>query len=54
MEEIKAVQNEDPRLQKYREQIEAVLRTDVHKNTNGALYFSNIICVPQGEIRQKV
>jgi len=51
MEEIREVQKEDPSLQKFREQVEAGLRSDVHIHTDGALYFGNRICVPQKEIR---
>jgi len=54
MEEIKEAQKEDPRLQKFRAQVEARLRTNVRIHLDGALYFGNRICVPQGEIRQKI
>ena len=54
MEEIREAQKEDSRLQKFREQVKAGLRTDVRLHINGTLYFSNWICMPQGEIRQKV
>ena len=37
---------EDPRLLKFREQVEAGLRSDVCIHTDGALYFKNRICVP--------
>jgi len=50
MEEIREVKKEDPRLQKFREQVEAGLRSDVRIHMDGALYFRNKICVPQGEI----
>ena len=43
---IREVQKEYPRLQKFREQVDARLRTDVHIHTDGALYFDNRICVP--------
>jgi len=52
--EIKEAQKGDPRLQKFRAQVEAGLRTDVHIHSDGALYFGDRICVPQGEVRQKV
>jgi len=45
MEEIKATQDKDPRLQKFRKQVEAGLRTDVCIHSDGALYFNNRICV---------
>ena len=52
--EIKEAQKGDPRLQKFRTQVEAGLRTDIRIHSNGALYFSNKIYAPQGEVRQKV
>jgi len=45
MEKIREAQKKDPRLQKFREQVEAGLRTDVRIHTDGALYFENRICV---------
>ena len=54
MEEIRAAHDEDPRLQKFREQVKAGLRTDVCIHSDDALYFDNRICVPQEEVRQKV
>ena len=35
MKEIREAQKKDPRLQKFREQVEAGLRSDVHIHTNG-------------------
>ena len=46
MEEINEAQREDPRLLKFREQLEAGLRSDVCIHTDGALYFRNRIYVP--------
>jgi len=54
MEEIREAQREDPRLLKFREQVEAGLRSDVCIYTDGALYFRGRIYVPQGEIRQRI
>ena len=54
MEEIREAQKEDPRLLKFREQVEAGLRSDIRIHTDGTLYFRNRICVPQGEIKQKI
>jgi len=54
MDEIKKAQNEDLRLQKFRAQVETGLRTDVRIHSDGALYFSNRICIPQGIVRQKI
>ena len=53
MEEIREAQKEDPRLLKFSEQVETGLRSDVCIHTD-ALYFRGRICVPQGEIRQKI
>jgi len=54
IDEIKEAQKEDHRLQKFRAQVETGLRTDVRIHSNDALYFGNSICVPQGEVRQKI
>ena len=54
MDEIREAQREDPRLLKFREQVEAGLRSDVCIHTDGALYFRGRICVPQEEIRQRI
>ena len=54
MDEVKEAQKEDSRLQKFRAQVEAELRTNVHIHSDGALYFGNRICVPQGDVRQKI
>jgi len=54
MEEIREAQKEDHRSLKFREQVEAGLRSDVHIHTGGVLYSRNRICVPQGKIRQKI
>ena len=50
IDKIKEAQKEDPRLQKFRAQVEAELRTDVCIHSNGALYFGNRTCVPQGKV----
>ena len=54
IDEIKEAQKEDPRLQKFRAQVEAGLRTDISIRPDGALYFGSRLCVPQGEVRQKI
>jgi len=41
MEEIREAQKEDPRLPKFREQVEVRLRSDVRIYIDGALYFRN-------------
>ena len=51
---FKEAQKRDPMLQKFREQIEAGLRTYITIYLDGAIYFGNRICVSLGEIRQKV
>ena len=52
--ERKFLRKEDPRLLKFREQVEAGLRSDICIHTDGSLYFRGKIFVPQGEIRQKI
>jgi len=47
-------QGGDPKLQEFREQVEAGLRTDIHIHPNVTLCFSNRICVPKGEVRHEV
>jgi len=54
IDEIKEAQKEDPRLQTFRAQVEAGLRTDICVRPDGALYFGDRLCVPQGEVRQKI
>ena len=54
MDEIKEAQKEDPRLQKFRAQVEAGLRTDIRIHSDGALFFGNRIFVPQGKVHQRV
>jgi len=54
IDEIKEAQKEDPRLQIFRAQVEAGLRTDICIHPDGALYFGSRLCVPQGEVRQKI
>jgi len=44
--EIKEAQKGDPRLLKFRAQVEAGLRTYICIHSDGALYFGNRICVP--------
>ena len=34
--------------------MEVGLRSDISIQSDGTLYFGNRICVPQGEVRQKV
>ena len=45
---------EDPRSQKFRAQVDAGLRTDIRIHSDGALYFGNRICIPYGEVQQKI
>ena len=51
MEKIKEAQKGDPRLQKFREQVEAGLRSDICIQSDCIIYVGNRICVPQGEVR---
>jgi len=50
MKKIREAQKEYPRLQKFREQVKAGLRSDVHIHSDGALYFGDRICVTWEEI----
>ena len=50
IEEIKEAHKGDARLQKFREQVEAGLKTDVRIHTDRSLYFGDRICVLQGEV----
>ena len=54
IEEIKTAQCTDPRLQKLKEQLEAGLRTDMRIHTDGALFHGDRLCVPKGEVQQRV
>ena len=54
IEEIKEAQKEDPRLQTFRDQVEAGLRTDICIRPDDALCLGDRLCVPQGEVRQKI
>ena len=40
----------DPRLQEFREQVKARLRTDMQIHADGTLRFGNRIYVPKGEV----
>ena len=54
LEKIREVQDRDPKLQEFREQVKTGLRSDVQIYVDGTLRFGNRICVPMGEIRQEV
>ena len=54
MEKIREAQARDPKLQEFREQVKAGLRSDMQIYADGTLRFDNRICVPQGEVRQEV
>ena len=50
IEKIKTSQRGDPKLQQFREQVEADKRFDFQIH-NGVLYFGDRICVPKGKVR---
>ena len=54
MEKIRIAQSGDTKLQQFREQVEAGLRSDMSIHADEALYFGNRICVPKGEVREEV
>jgi len=54
LERIKEAQGGDPKLQEFREQVEAGLRMDMQIHADRTLHFGNRICVPKGEVRQEV
>ena len=53
-EKIREGQSGDLKLQEFREQVEADLRSDMQIHMDGTLRFGNRICVPKGEVRQEV
>jgi hypothetical protein len=54
IEKIIAEQELDPRLQKFRSEVESGARTDLRIGTDGALYLGSRLCVPKTEVRQEV
>jgi len=54
LEKIREAQGRDPKLQEFREQVKAGLRSDMQIHADGTLRFGNRICVPKEEIRQEV
>ena len=54
LEKIEEAMREDPKLQEFREQVEAELRTDMQINADGTLRFGNRVCMLKGEVRQEV
>ena len=54
LEKIKEAQSGDPKIQEFRNQVEAGLRTDMQIHGDGTLHFGDRICVPKGEVRQEV
>ena len=54
LEKIREAQSGDLKLQEFREQVEAGLRSDMQIHADGTLRFGNRICVPKGEVRQEV
>jgi len=54
LERIKEAQGGDPKLQKFREQVKAGLRTNMQIHADRMLHFGNRICVPKGEVQYEV
>ena len=54
LEKIREAQSGDLKLQEFREQVKAGLRSDMQIQANGMLCFGNRICVLKGEVRQEV
>jgi len=54
LEKIREAQGRDPKLQEFREQVKAGLRSGMQIHADGTLRFGNIICVPKGEVWQEV
>ena len=54
LEKIREAQSGDLKLQEFREQVEAGLRSDMQIHADRTLRFGNRICVPKGEVRQEV
>ena len=54
VEQIKEAQASDEELQKLRSQVEAGLRSDLLIHADGSLRFGARLCVPQGDVRQKL
>jgi len=54
LEKIEEAMGEEPKLQEFKEQVEAELRTDMQINAAGTLRFGNRVCMLKGEVRQEV
>ena len=54
LEKIREAQSGDLKLQGFREQMEAGLRSNMQIHADGMLHFGNRICVPKGEVRKEV
>jgi len=54
LEKIKEAQSGDSKIQKFRNQVEARLRTDIQIHGDRTLHFGDRICVPKGDVRQEV
>ena len=52
IERIKEAQAGDKQLQKFRNQVEAGLRTDLIINEDGSLIYGARLCVPKGNVRK--
>ena len=54
LKKIREAQIGDLKLQEFRKQVEAGLRSDMQIHADGTLRFGNRICVSKGEVRQEV
>ena len=54
LEKIREAQGGDLKLQEFREQVKAGLRSDMQIHVDGTLHFSNRIYVSKGEVQQEV
>ena len=54
LEKIKEAQSGDPKIQEFRNQVEAGLRTNMQIHGDGTLRFGDRICVPNGNVQQEV
>jgi len=53
LDKMKVAQREDPKLQKFREQMEVVVRMDMQIHTDGILLFGSKVCIPEGWFDKK-
>jgi len=54
LEKIKEAQSGDPKIQEFRNQVKARLRTDMQIHGDGTLRLGDRICVSKGDVRREV